>query len=246
VSALERSLPARRARLAILVLALAPSGCKIPRFQGPQIQSPPPAFSIKDGVAQDRRMFPDRDLVFHTAWIESSWGNFSGIYINGHPGVIGPDEVEAARAAAIEAVHDQLVKFGDLEATTVDGRTAWGWGEEWRLPDGGLRYMVFRTAIPYDTVTYTVEFVTGDPGLKIRPDSLRTIAASFAIGRTEWNIPLIVICLGALALLVSRVRARDRARVERARHVTLVHVPEKEKMEQESAPSAGPTDSPGT
>jgi hypothetical protein len=200
---------------------------------------------MKDGVAQDRRMFPDRDVVFHTAWIEASWGHFSGIYINGHPGVIGPDDVEAARVAAIEAARDQLAKFGDLEATTVDGRTAWGWGEEWRLPNGGLRYVVFRTAIPYDSVTYTVEFVTGDPGLKAHPDSLRTIAASFAIGRTEWNIPLVVICLGALALLVGRVRARARARVDRARHITLVKLPKKAEREG-AAPPAGPADPPET
>jgi len=190
-------------------------------------------------------MFPDRDVLFHTAWTEASWGDVSGIYINGHPGVIGPEEVEAARAAAIEAARDQLVEFGELEPLVVDGRTAWGWGEKWRLPDGDLRYVVFRTAIPYDTITYTVEFVTGDPGLKIRPDSLRTIAASFAIGKTEWNIPLTAICLVALLLLVGRMRNRARARVERARHVTLVQVPKREVGEEGAAPPAAAPDPPG-
>jgi len=246
VSALERSLPARRGRLAVLLLALAPLGCKLPRFQGPQIQDPPPAFSMKDGVAQERRMFPDRDVVFHTAWIEASWGHFSGIYINGHPGVIGPEEVEAARSAAIEAAHDQLATFGEIEAIAVDGRTAWGWGEDWRIPNGGLRYAVFRTAIPYDTITYTVEFVAGDPGLKSHPDSLRTIAASFAIGKTEWNIPLIAICVGALFLLIVQVRARARARVERARHITLVQVPKKKTEQEGAAPPASPAGPPGS
>ncbi len=245
MSIIEPTLRARRARLAVLLLAPGLFGCRIPKFQGPQIQNPPPAFSMKDGVAQDRRMFPDRDVVFHTAWIEASWGNFSGIYINGHPGVLGAEEVEAARMAGVEAARGQLAQFGELEAITVDGRTAWGWGEEWRLPNGGLRYVVFRTAIPYDTVTYTVEFVTGDPGLKIRPDSLRTIAASFAIGRTEWNLPLIAICAGALLLVVAQLRARARARVELARHITLVQVPKKTEKAARAPPPPTPTGPPG-
>ena len=47
--------------------------------------------------------------------------------------------------------------------------------------------------VPYDTISYAVEFLTGDPSLKIRPDSLRTIVASFAIGKATWNVPLLAI-----------------------------------------------------
>jgi hypothetical protein len=180
----------------------------------------------RDAV-QERRMFPARAVVFHEAWVEASWGNFSGIYINGHPGTLGKAEVEAAMRQAMADAQGQRVEFGPMEPLQVDGRTAWGWGETWRLANGGLQYVVFRAAVPYDTVTYAVEFLTGDPGLKIRPDSLRTVVASFAIGRVEWNVPLLLIGGGLTLLLLNLARSRSSARAARARHVPLVKIPPK-------------------
>jgi hypothetical protein len=225
-------------------LALAAVGCRVPNFEGPQIQSPPPAFTMKNDVSQERRMFPARDVAYHAAWIEASWGNFSGIYINGHGGPTGIEEVETARLAAIEAARDERVEFGELEEIEVDGRRAWGWGEVWRLPNDGIRYVVFRAAVPYDTVTYAVDFLTGDPMLKSRPDSLRTIVESFAVGRIEWNYPLIAVVVGIVVLVGARLRARARARANRSRHVTLVRLPTKESPERRAAPP-GPG-APGT
>lgn len=206
-------MPSQRTRFALTASVLLAGGCDVPKFQGPQIQNPPPTFSMNRDAVQDRRMFPGRAVVFHEGWVEASWGNFSGIYINGHPGNLGKVEVEAAQRQALAATEGQRVEMGPLEALEVDGRTAWGWGETWRLDNNGLQYVVFRAAVPYDTVTYAVEFLTGDPGLKIRPDSLRTVVASFAIGRTTWNMPLILIGAGALLLLLNlaRSRAKDRA-----------------------------------
>ena len=222
--------------LAALSASAATLACDVPNFQGPQIQNPPPAFTMNREVTQDRRMFPTRAVVYHDAWVEASWGNFSGIYINGHPGVLGSAEVDAARRSAIQAAAGQLVEFGELESLQVDGRTAWGWGETWRLGNGGLQYVVFRAAVPYDTITYAVDFLTGDPGLKIRPDSLRTVVASFAIGKTTWNLPLILILAGVVLLAGNMARSRSQARAERHRHVPLVTIPKKPDA---PAPGAG-------
>ena len=230
----------RRLRPAALVASLVVAGCQVPRFQGPQIQNPPDAFTMKNDVSQERRMFPDRDLVFHAAWIEASWGHFSGIYINGHLGTTTILDVEAARQAAIEAARGERAEFGEIEEIQVDGRPAWGWGEEWRLPNNGLRYAVFRAAVPYDTVTYAVEFRTGDPILKTHPDSLRTIVASFAIGKTRWNYPVIAIVAGLVLLLGAGLRARGRARSERSRSFTLVEVPRKKGEVGDAPPPAAP------
>ncbi|GMV06360.1 MAG: hypothetical protein AMXMBFR53_26360 [Gemmatimonadota bacterium] len=223
--------------------AVALSGCKVPNFDGPQVQNPPPAFTLNKEATQERRMFPGRAVIYHDAWVEASWGNFSGIYINGHPGVLGSLEVDQARSVAMQAAAGQRVEFGELESLQVDGRTAWGWGETWRLENGGLQYVVFRAAVPYDTITYAVDFLTGDPGLKIRPDSLRTIVASFAIGKTTWNLPLIAVVAGVVLLLGNAARSRAKARADRHRGVPLVTIPKKEA--KPGAPAGGTAPVPG-
>lgn len=225
----------------LVLAALVPAaGCTLPNFEGPQIQNPPPAFTMNPETRQARPMFPGRDVLHHDAWVEASWGNFSGIYINGHPGVLGSDEVEAAQRAAMDAAVGQLVEFGPIESLQVDGRTAWGWGETWRLGNGGLQYVVFRAAIPYDTITYAVDFLTGDPGLKSRPDSLRTVVASFAVGKTTWNVPLLLVLAGGFLLLVSMGRSRAKARAERHRHIPLATIPKKKEGEEGPAQPAPP------
>ena len=216
-------------------LVLLTSACTVPDFQGPQIQRPPPAFTMNASTHQERRMFPERDVVYHDAWVEASWGNFSGIYINGHPGVIGEQDVAAAREAAIQAAVGRLGEFGEIEEIVVDGRVAGGWGENWRLDNGGLEWVVFRAAVPYDTISYAVEFVTGEPGLKNRPDSLRTVVASFAVGKTTVNLPLLAILVRALLLVLNMTRSRAKRQTEATRRMTLVKMPKNEE-------SHGPTD----
>lgn len=227
---------------ALLAAALAgvtlASACKVPNFEGPQIQNPPPAFTMNREASEERPMFPDRAIVYHDAWVEASWGNFSGIYINGHVGVLGSDEVEAARRGAMAAAEGKRVQFGEVESLQVDGRTAWGWGETWLLDNGGLQYVVFRAAVPYDTITYALDFITGEPGLKSRPDSLRTIVASFAVGKTTWNWPVILIVAGVVLLLVHTIRKRAQERAERHRSVPLAAIPKKE-APKPGAPAPG-------
>lgn len=220
--------PSARLLLFVALATIGASACDVPKFTGPQIQSPPPAFTMNPEASEQRPMFPDLPILHHDAWVEASGGNFSGIYINGHPGVLGSAEVEAARQAAMSAAFGQRAEFGEIEPLQVDGRTAWGWGEMWRLENGGLQYVVFRAAVPYDTITYAVDFITGDPGLKIRPDSLRTIVASFAVGRIRWNVPLILVAAGVVLLLAGVARSRARARAERHARIPLPKIPKKE------------------
>jgi hypothetical protein len=214
--------------LTLTVLACLATACEVPNFEGPQIQNPPPAFTMNRDATEARPMFPDRAVVYHDAWVEASWGNFSGIYINGHTGLLGSAEVDAARRSHLAATAGQRVQFGELESLQVDGRTAWGWGERWTLENGGLQYVVFRAAIPYDTISYAVDFITGEPGLKARPDSLRTIVASFAVGKTTWNWPVILIVSGVVLLLGNTMRQRARERAERHRNIPLPTIPKKE------------------
>jgi hypothetical protein len=233
-----------RSAFAVLIV-VGTLACDIPNFQGPQVQNVPPGFSMNPETNLERRMMPDLEVIHYDAWVEASWGDFSGIYINGHPGAASRDDAERARQDLIARSAGALIEFGEIEELTVDERTAWGWTEWWRLANGGLDYVVYRAVIPYDTVSYTVEFLTGDPALKIRPDSLRTIVASFGIGKTTWNVPLIAIMAGVLLLFVNTMRTRIAAKAARARGITLVHIPTKEEKKKAEEAAAAQTPGPG-
>lgn len=230
----------RRAHRFLLVpgalMILATSGCDVPDVEGPQIQARPPGFTMNPDTYLENRMFPELEAIHHDAWVEASWGNFSGIYINGHAGNLSREWAESAHTAAMTANAGEHREYGEIEELTVDGRASWGWTEWWRLENGGLDYVVYRALIPYDTISYTVEFLTGDPSLKIRPDSLRTIVASFAIGKTTWNVPLLAVMAGMVLLLGNMFRSRRAAQAARARGITLVRIPKKEDDEKKPDP----------
>lgn len=233
--------------LAVAAL-LALAGCDVPRFEGPQVQSPPPGFTLNAETSQDRRLFPDRPVTHHDAWVRAQWGDFSGIYINAHPGPTSAEEVEAAREAARSAGgirYDQVRDFEPVERLTIDGREAMGWVETIRSEARGLEMVAYRAVIPYDTVTYAVEFISGDPTFKNRPDSLRTIVASFAVGRVRYNIPLILMGAGVLLFLVAQARSRARERRLRAQAMVLPRIERKNPEEgRDGAPDeAGPAGS---
>lgn len=214
------------------LLLLATAGCQVPKFQGPQVQTPPQGFSMNRETFLQGRLFSQMDAIHHDAWVEAAWGNFSGIYINGFAGEMSRAHLEDERNAIINRTMGELIEYGEIEELTVDGRTAWGWTEWRRLENGGLEYMVYRALIPYDTISYAVEFLTGDPALKVRPDSLRMIVASFGIGKTTWNLPLIAMLAGVLLLLGNTLRSRVAAKAARARSITLVHIPTKEEKKE--------------
>lgn len=229
--------PHGRARCPLLagpvLLLLAVAGCELPRFQGPQIQNPPRGFLLQSDAYQQRRMFPEREVRQHIAWIAAGSGPYSGIYINAHPGAIGLDEVAAAQDSAKLLPEAREVTFSEVEPLTIDGRTAWGWAERLETPERGLDWVAYRTVVSYDTVSYAIEYYSGDPGTKrAAPDTLRTVLSSFAVGRTQWNVPLIVL-LGGLSLLgVSAARKRRADKAARLRSITLASI---EKEEPEAA-----------
>ena len=220
---------------AALILTVALSACDPPRFEGPEIQSPPPAFYLQPEAYQARRMFPNLEIVHHGAWVETSSGLFSGIYINGHAGVLTEDDAYAAQDSA-RAVADRDITFGGVEVLTIDGRRAWGWAERLETPQLGIDWVAYRAVIPYDKITYAVEFYGNEPGLKrAAPDTLRTIVASFAVGKTVWDWPLILALMGATVLAVSVARSRARARAMRLQSISLRKISKEEDKEGEAA-----------
>lgn len=224
------------AALAWLLVGVAGlGGCKVPNFDGPQIQSPPRGFLLQPDSYLGRRMFPQREVVFHNAWVESV-ADFSTIFINGHPGVLTLEDVLAAQDSVRFYTTDPDVAFGGVEPLRIDGRDAWGWAERVESPSRGLESVTYRAVVPYDTITYAIEFYSGEPGLKsAAPDTLRAIVSSFAVGRIEWNLLLIAIMLGLVLLGGKTLWSRAQARAARLQSINLVTFKKEDEEEGASA-----------
>jgi len=230
------AVPTRRLSAALAATLVASSGCDLPRFQGPQIQSPPANFLINAENLPARRIFPDRPTTFHTAWVHTDIGGASVIYVDGHAGPTTFEEVLAAREGFVATELDPDGVFGEIEVIRIDGRQAWGWYQRIQSERRGLVQVTYRAVVPYDTVSYAIEFVSGEPTLKgAAPDTLRAIVSSFAIGRTTYDVPKIAIGAGALLLLVAFARGRARERSDRMRSINLVRI---EKKEDEASDAA--------
>lgn len=230
----------RRFLLATLVCTAGiASSCQMPRFEGPDIQSPPVGFLRQDASYQQRRMFPEKELSFHTTWVHTDVSGVSVIYVNGHSGALTLEDAVAAQRGVWDAATDPDAIFDDIESITVDGRAGWGWYERIASERRGLVDVAYRAIIPYDTVTFAIEFVSGEPAFKqYAPDTLRTIVSSFGIGRTTWNLPLIAILGGAMLLLVNMLRTRAKERATRLRSINFVKIEKKEEDAEDSGPSA--------
>ena len=202
---------------------LALAGCQMPTFEGPQLQEPPVGFYKEPDAGQNRQMFPAWEVVYHDAWVNAAWGEVSTIHINGYPGALMRADVQTALEDAIASVTEP-VTFSGIQEMTIDGRTAWGWAERLQTDEKGLLWIAYRVAVPYDTITYTIELHSGDPALKIKPDTLLAIAATFAIGEVVWNIPLILGIGLVLIILISILRKRARQRAIRLQSITLKRV----------------------
>lgn len=228
------SLTALAAFLAVL------AGCRVPRFEGPQVQQPPAGFTLLEESDPAPGTFPDHEVGFHTSWVRTDVSGVSVISVHEHPAVFELDDVVAARERVGTAATDPDAVFGDLEAIRVDGRDAWGWYERVESPRRGLVRVVYRAVVPYDSVSYVIEFSSGEPSLKrAAPDTLRAVISTFGIGRTTYDMPLIAIVFGALLLFVSVLRARSKERADRLHAIKLVTVEKKEeRAEEEEAEGA--------
>lgn len=168
-------------------------------------------------------MFPDRRQIHYDVWVNAAWGDVTTIHINGHPGRILRADVRDALDAA-KAAAEEPVAFGEVQEQIIDGRTGWGWTERMHTDELGLVWLGYRVAVPYDTITYTIELRSGDPALKRNPDTLMAIAGTFGVGEVDWNVPLIVLAILLLAILIQILRKRKREKERRLRGITLKKV----------------------
>jgi hypothetical protein len=191
----------RRPTFFLLLALLSLSACDAPRFEGPMVQALPNGFVREPTAGQDHDIFPERESLMRDAYVVFGAMQFSGIYMRKHPGGTTRAGVDEARRAAAAVEGPKGVTYGPVEDIQVDGNAAWGWLEE-RHDQKGLQSVEYRAVIPYaDSVTYTVEFTSAKFTWMSNPDSMRFVATSFAIGKVEWDYPLIAaLALGAFLL----------------------------------------------
>lgn len=179
------------------------TGCSPPTFEGPQIQEPPEGFRYDANAEQSRNVFPDREELWQGAWfrIETVNDDHASIFLTAYRGGAGREQVEAAREAqASRYARPGRMRYGELEELRIDGRTAWGWTESQYRSDGSVAALQYKAVVPYDTVTYAVEFFsTLEPWMDV--DTLRATVMTFAVGRTEvsWRGVAVTAFLLALA-----------------------------------------------
>ena len=199
-----------RRSIVCLVIALAASACETPRYPGPMVQGLPRGFIGEPEAGHQRELFSDR-ILERDAYVVTAATDFSGIYIRKLRGGTTRADVVAEQAEARTTRADPDVSYGPIEDLRIDDRPAWGWMEETR-DAGGLQFMDYRAVVDYDSVSYAIEFITGDPWWKIRPDSMRAVTQSFAIGRVKWNVGLLaggaVVGIILLRLVWGRIGAK--------------------------------------
>jgi hypothetical protein len=202
--------------------------CEVPTFEGPQLQTRPDGFLMVEGSYSPRPLVSGSTPVFRTAWVESS-ADASNIFIEGYPVVVGYEDALAARDSSRRYAHDAETTFGEVEPIRVDGRDGWGWYERVETPNRGRVWVAYRALIPYDSVTYAIEFSSGNPRFKGgAPETLKAVISTFGIGRTTYNVPLIALVVGVALLGVAFLRSRAQARAKRLQSINLVKIPKKQ------------------
>jgi len=224
----------------LLVLLAGAAACDVPNFRGPQLQDPPEGFLLQPDPSLARNMFAHLPAIYHDAWVQSM-APFSTIKINGVAGTLTLEDVLAAQDSLRARPRDPDITFGQVEPLAIDGREAWGWEERIDTPTRGIPWVAYRAVIPYDTISYTIELSTEDPLLKAgAPESVKAIIATFAVGETIWNWPLIALGLGLLffAIHVARLKAQEKA--DRLQSINLVKIEKKETPEDDAEDAEEP------
>jgi len=189
-------------RLRFLVLLSLPAACASPPFPGYQIQEPPEDFLYDASSTQDLMIFPDREVMAHSAWWRMGTDDQqASIAITRFRGAATPDDVEAARERYVQAV--AISGGGEvtpLQFLRIDGREAWGW-EEHRKSGGQLSSVVSRTVVLYDTMAIGLEFYSDIPEW-MDPLKQKATLATFGYGQTRilWGWVILVLALAGVGL----------------------------------------------
>ena len=197
--------------IVMLVCASAPA-CSAPALEGYQVQAVPERFMFDANASKGRRVFPERVILSEGAW----WGDVrsdepqSDIFITRYVGNATLLESEAARNVQADRYGNPAsIDYDQVARVTIDGRAAFVWMETRYDEHGAVRSLDYKAVVPYDTVTYAVEFSTSATH-RLHPDSLTSVVHSWGIAETEiyWNaiFGVCAVLAGILLYLMGRTR----------------------------------------
>lgn len=237
-----------RGQVAFLLTVLAPvlvgtSGCSAPAVEGTQIQGAPEGFFFDANAQRSRLVLPERDVLGQGAW----WGDIrseepqSDLFVTRHGGVATVEEVLAAQnRQATRYGSPTSIDYGDVTSVVIGGRPAWAWMETRYDEHGEVRSLEYTAVIPFDSVSYALQFSTSAPH-RLHADSLVRVVHSFGTGEItiHWNAILgsLLVGGGLLLFLVGRTR---RPRHDTAYRLASVAKPEEDGVQSPQIPSQDP------
>lgn len=204
-------------RTALLCLTFGLAGCAKPSIPGLQLREVPQGFVYTANADFGVNEFAERVPLSRGAWLgdAESFQPQSEIFVTRYAGVITVEEATAVRdAQASRYGHPASVDYGLVEPVMVGGRPALAWLETRYDEHHAVRSLKYSAVIPYDSVSYAVEFNTSAAG-RLQPDSLIRVVLSFGSGTTTvlWGpIKVMAAVLVGMALLLVYWMRRGRAR----------------------------------
>lgn len=175
--------------------------CAKSSIPGLQLRGVPAGFLYTANTDAGRNAFPNRELLGRGAWYgdTESFQPQSEIFVTRYAGVITRADAQAARDAQASLYgHPASIDYGAVAPVTIDSRPGYAWLETRFDEHGAVRSLSYSAVIPYDTVSYALEFSTS-AAVRLVPDSLTRVVRSWGAGKTEVRWGLIKIA--GLALL---------------------------------------------
>jgi hypothetical protein len=160
--------------LLIAVLITVPA-CGPTYREGPNVAGVPEGFRYDANMTSGRPVLPNRTQIGQSGWITPFAEEHSSIMFTQYSGAADEAEVRAVLDAYARRYTHQ--KYGAVEAVTIDKRPAWGWYSEQHLK-GKLASLEYTAVIPYDDVTWAVEFYASHPRHR-DPELLKKLVTSF-------------------------------------------------------------------
>lgn len=166
-----------------LMTASGLSACAKPQMEDLHIPGGLTGFLFDANATKARNVFPEREQLRQYGWM--TFGeDVNSLMVTKYAGAATAEEIEAARDAQAARYGRDTMRYGDVEAITVDGRLGWGWLET-QIYKGELASLEYKAVIPFDDVTYAVEFHAGKPDYQDEA-KLKAVIRQFQLGRTEF------------------------------------------------------------
>ena len=165
--------------LAVAIGAGTLGSCSQPAMKGPQVQGLPEGFLLDANASAARLVFPDREKLDQSGYMTMSEENHCSVMITTYRGATSYEQATAARDAA-QAAYPRETRSA-VQATSIDGQSAWGWFEE-QVYQGTMCSRSYTAVVSYDEddLTHTVEFFARDPRYRDE-EFLRTAVKKFRV-----------------------------------------------------------------